>query len=201
MKKGPLINTFFFAILFALFLWQSLMATLKYMEFATIMSTSSSDEGSILFPSISVCKKYSFNTYAALSIKNTSMSLSEKIILLQKYLWTRNETFYFANHPGMFNASFPCTTQDDIGTDPGKPCSFPYIETSLTTEAQDQCSATNDCFTRLIQYTRCLKKQGSLLNDHHKSFRSHKTLKGVMDISTRIPVLLETLYIFNCDGC
>ena len=128
MKKGPLINTFFLAILFSLFMWQTIFATLKYLEFTTIMSTSNSDEGSILFPSISVCKKYSFNTYAAQSIRNTSMSFSEKINLLKEKLWTRNETFYFANHPGMFNVSFPCTTQDDTGTDPGKPCSFPYIE-------------------------------------------------------------------------
>ena len=150
MKKGPLINTFFLVILFALFMWQTIFVTLKYLEFNTIMSTSSSDEGSILFPSITVCKKYSFNTYSSMSIRNTSMSLSEKITLLQKSLWTRNETFYFANHPGMFNASFPCTTQDGTGTDAGKPCSFPYIDDIERTKAHDQCSATNDCFTRWI---------------------------------------------------
>ena len=32
MKKGPLINTFFLAILFVIFLWQTIAATLKYFE-------------------------------------------------------------------------------------------------------------------------------------------------------------------------
>ena len=124
MKKGPLINTFFLAILFVIFLWQTIAATLKYFEMTTIMSTSTSDEGAILFPSITVCKKY---LHGNTDIHNSSKSVSDKITMLQKNLWNKNETFFFFNHHNMFNLSFPCTTKGDIGTDPGKPCSFPYI--------------------------------------------------------------------------
>ena len=125
MKKGPLINTFFLAILFVIFLWQTIAATLKYFEKTTIMSTSTSDEGAILFPSITVCKKY---LHGNTDIHNSSKSVSDKITMLQRNLWTKNETFFFFTHHNMFNMSFPCTTKGDIGTDPGKPCSFPYIK-------------------------------------------------------------------------
>ena len=79
-------------ILFALFLWQTIVATLKYLERTTISSISFEDDGLILFPSITVCKKYS-NGLSENVIKNRSMNIVDKIDLLNKnssyiLIWT-----------------------------------------------------------------------------------------------------------------
>ena len=80
----------FLAILFSLFLWQSIQATLKYLQRTTIASTSIVDEGSILFPSITVCKKYSNGLYKA-EIENISVNIEDKLKTIHNRTWARNE--------------------------------------------------------------------------------------------------------------
>ena len=119
-------HIFFLAILFSLFLWQSIQATLKYLQRTTLASTSIVDEGSILFPSITVCKKYSNGLYKA-EIENISVNIEDKLNTIHNRTWGRSEVFFFVSHENMFNVSFPCTTIEGPDTDPGKPCSFPYL--------------------------------------------------------------------------
>ena len=124
MRKKNLFNTFCMIVLLILFIWQTMCATLKYLGKTTITSTSHIDEDSILFPSITVCKKY-FLGYYDEDIYNASM-LIPQISRLNDSVWRRNEVFYFFSHTNMFNLSFPCTTVNGMGTSPGKPCSFPF---------------------------------------------------------------------------
>ena len=60
MKKYNLLNKFLGLILLLLFFWETISATLKYMKGTTVTSTVNIDDGLILFPSVTVCKKYWF---------------------------------------------------------------------------------------------------------------------------------------------
>ena len=144
MEKKYLFNTVCMIILFILFFWQTYTATIKYLEATTTASTSNKDEDSILFPSITVCKKYLMGNYDD-EIYNASMLIPE-ISLLNDSVWRRNEVFYFFTHTNMFNLSFPCTTVNDMGTSPGKPCSFPFRDWG---ELKTKCEAPHGfCYTR-----------------------------------------------------
>ena len=127
MENRYLFNTFFLLVLFILFFWQALSATLKYLEKTTIESTIKKYDDSILFPSITVCQKYFMGLHET-EIYNASMSIEDKVDILHTNIWKRNEVFHYFSHPNMFNMSYPCTTLDGSGTSPGKPCTFPAIE-------------------------------------------------------------------------
>ena len=63
---------------------------------------------------------------------------------LHHHTWGRPELFYFMTHAKMSDRNFPCTTLDG-GTDPGKPCSFPYNYYENMTSTQ---CGQDYCFTR-----------------------------------------------------
>ena len=133
-------------ILFILFFWQTYTATIKYLEATTTASTSNKDEDSILFPSITICKKYLMGLYDD-EIYNASMLIPE-ISLLNDSVWRRNEVFYFFTHTNMFNLSFPCTTVNGMGTSAGKPCSFPFRDWGEG-ELKTKCESPHGfCYTR-----------------------------------------------------
>ena len=71
--------------------------------------------------------------------------------LLMQYLhqntWSRHKLFYFMTHAKMSDRSFPCTTLEG-GTDPGKPCSFPYVY--YENQTSSECDL-DYCFTRTHQ--------------------------------------------------
>ena len=126
----------------------AISAILKYSEKQTIASTYFTDDGSILFPSITVCKKYLIGP-SAHQFRNTSMPIEDKINQLHRNTWRRNEVFYFFSHPKMFNLSFPCTSVEGRGTTPGKPCIFPSID--LDGFKLTQCDGSeNFCYTRYV---------------------------------------------------
>ena len=126
MKLKYLFDTFFLIILFSLFLWQTFDATMKYLNRSISTSISSVDDGKILFPSVTVCKKY-FNGLEEEEIRNMSLSMEDKLARLHVQVWNRSEVFHFVSHPDMFNLSFPRTTLASTDTTPGKPCTFPFI--------------------------------------------------------------------------
>ena len=126
MRKILLFNGFITMILLALFIWQTIYAALKWLEFTTITSSSSEDEGSVLFPSITVCKNY-LNGLRPEVVTNASLDTKDKIEILHQKTWKKNEVFYFFSHAKMFNKTFPCTTKEGA-TEQGKPCSFPFID-------------------------------------------------------------------------
>ena len=133
-------------ILFANFLWQSIIATLKFLERKTFISSENFDDSSVLFPSITICKRH-LNGIHLTELKNETLTIQDKIFILHEKTWRKNETIYFFSHSKMFNTSFPCNTFEGA-TDGGKPCSFPYIE-PYNEGLQESCTMpTNYCYTR-----------------------------------------------------
>ena len=142
MNIKRFINRAVLFVLFGLFIWQTILAIMKYMERTTITSSNNRDEGSILFPSITVCKNY-LNGPNYLQIKNESVKIETLNLNTNLYnkIWSKNQVFYFFSHPNMFNLSFPCTTKEGIGTTPGKPCIFAHGHGK-------NCTEYKNCFTR-----------------------------------------------------
>jgi hypothetical protein len=74
---------------------------------------------------------------------------------ITKSSWSMDQVFYFVNHPGALNLSFPCVTDD--GVDPGKPCAFPFeidvhaCSTSFTSRPS--------CATRRFANTSILRNE------------------------------------------
>ena len=152
MEKRIIVNICFRIILFALFSWQTLCATLKYLEKTTYISTSDVDEGSILFPSITVCKKY-FNGLSEKVIENVSIDIQDKISQIHSKMWNRTEVFHFFTHTNMFNLTFPCTTMEGNDVAPGKPCSFPFYDSYSESKIETGCTTEGHslyCITRYI---------------------------------------------------
>ena len=145
MKK-LIFNKVISLILFGLFLWQSIYATLKNLQRKTYVSSENVDEFSILFPSITICKRH-MNGIGTIQLKNSSFLIQDKISMLFEKIWRKNETIYFFSHSKMFNLTFPCNTFEGA-TDGGKPCSFPYIEPYSEGLHKSCRSSTNYCYTR-----------------------------------------------------
>ena len=152
MKKIVVFNFMVMLILFMLFSWQTYMAVLKYLTFDTRMSSTNIDDGSILFPSITVCKKY-LNGLSEKSIADTGTTNQEKIDLVRNNLWNKTELFFFFSHNKMYNITFPCNTLDGA-TEQGKPCSFPFNDKDGNTH--EKCSDFEDGSSSKFCYTRYL---------------------------------------------
>ena len=91
------------------------------------MNEKFTDVEELLYPSISICKKYTFADKRTMwrLINDTGLSLMEKKEMALRDIWDRMKVFHFVTHPGMLNMTFPCITTND-GTDPGRLCSFPF---------------------------------------------------------------------------
>ena len=149
MKKLLVFNKIITCCLFTTFLWQSIVATLKLLDRKTSIFSDNVDGLSILFPSITICKKH-LNGIHPDDIQNKSLSVQNKISILHENTWRRNESIYFFSHSKMFNLSFPCNTIEGA-TDGGKPCSFPYVE-PYNSGLQKSCSKRlNYCYTRFVK--------------------------------------------------
>ena len=124
MKLFTWKNVFILPI-FCLFLFSCFWSFQNLLDNKTGTDEKIIDGEKILYPSITVCKKYTFD-YPEIGdlILNKTASLEEKKKEALKNVWSREKLFYFVSHPTMMNLTFPCTTTDD-GTDPGKPCAFP----------------------------------------------------------------------------
>ena len=143
MNLTYLLKTIAPTALFALFLWQTINSTLKYLDRQTVISSFITDDSSILFPSITVCMNM-FNGIEESEIRidrNSSTKIRDIVNHLHQNFWNKSEIFYFFSHPNMFNLSFPCTYMEGRGTTPGKPCTFPWAGFS-------GCNEEGDCLTR-----------------------------------------------------
>ena len=101
----------------------------------------------MLYPSVSVCKKYTFDKNLNYLFDKDSVNLTEVKELVIENSWNIEEVFYFMSHPSMLGMTFPCTTMLD-GTDPGKPCVFPAL----------------DYYYRSVEY----KELTSILSEQHQ---------------------------------
>ena len=63
-----------------------------------------------LYPSVTVCKKYTFNNYIDHIFADGSLTLQDIIERVGEESLDIEELFYFFSHPGMLNLTFPCTT-------------------------------------------------------------------------------------------
>ena len=84
-----------------------------------------------MYPSISICKKYSFEKelfskrrFPGTSDYDISGYVKSVIQNFSKYSLALDDQVYFFTHPGVMNLTFPCTTTRG-GISPGKPCIFP----------------------------------------------------------------------------
>ena len=103
----------------------------------------------VQYPSVSVCKKYTFDDYIDNIFNNDSnLTLAEVIETARTNSWDVERLFYFLTHPGMLGLTFPCTTVLG-GTSPGKPCIFPikYGEDTWT-----------ECYLLSTPYPACVTK-------------------------------------------
>ena len=78
----------------------------------------------LTYPSISICKQYSFIN--DLYLYELKTDINKVAYDLYFNVWFYYYQFYFFTHPGAKNMTFPCTTLLG-GTTPGKPCVFPII--------------------------------------------------------------------------
>ena len=104
----------------------------------------------VQYPSVTVCKKYTFDYYIDEIFKNDSeLTLAEVIKTARNHSWDVERLFYFFTHPGMLGLTFPCTTILG-GTSPGKPCIFPLKYDGVTyTECYLLSTPSLACVTKI----------------------------------------------------
>jgi hypothetical protein len=118
-------HKFLACFFFGIFCYQISKSIQKYIKRSTILQSTLDEKEEIQYPSISVCTKYMFKHGSISKQLNSNKSLNEKKMLVLNSVWNKSEVFHFVNHPGMLGLKYPCVTSND-GTDPGKPCSFPF---------------------------------------------------------------------------
>ena len=89
------------AFLLGLFLHQSYTALAKFQESKTSYHISLKEVEKILYPSVSVCKKYTFQKYIDNIFGNESLSLQDIIETANRESWDIQELFHFFSHPGI----------------------------------------------------------------------------------------------------
>ena len=110
---------------FGIFCYEISISIEKYLKRSTIFHTTVEEEEEVKYPSISVCAKYMSKHGSIAKQLDSNKSLTEKKMLVLNSVWNKSEVFHFVSHPGMLGLRYPCVTSND-GTDPGKPCSFPF---------------------------------------------------------------------------
>ena len=65
---------------------------------------------SIMYPSISNCKKYAFDISKVPFFHDADMDTNKASEWIVENSWGLNWTVYFFTHPGVLNLTFPCTT-------------------------------------------------------------------------------------------
>ena len=115
---------FLLCLILGMFCYMFSCSIKKWFSARTGYDSSVIDVENIQYPSISVCKNYALNRVDILPKLFANGTLSYKKKLAMDNIWEKSEVFHFVSHPGMFGMTFPCLTDD--GTDPGKPCYFPF---------------------------------------------------------------------------
>ena len=77
-----------------------------------------------MYPSVSVCRKYSFDQQSLDFDYYDYQEVDTFIDWINKYSVGMEDQFYFFTLPGVENLTFPCTTTLG-GMTPGRPCVFP----------------------------------------------------------------------------
>ena len=164
MKCLHVFNTILFLILFSLFIWQCSISIIKFLSKKTSFYTTIKSTDTIVYPSVSVCKKFTYEKYLDDLFSNESTT---SIVELKKVVvensWDLEEVFYFLTHPQVYDGlTFPCTTKLD-GTDPGKPCMFPFKPDYEPSQEYNKCftleTSSDICYTRLRENMTSYRSQ------------------------------------------
>ncbi len=108
----------------------------------------------ILYPSISICKKYAITNHLDV-LKNVKAMAKNDFEVpdivrsnVTNSIQSLDDQLYFFTHPGVKNLTYPCTTK--LGaTTPGKPCIFPvYFNYDLMERCQIWGTDRPICFTK-----------------------------------------------------
>jgi hypothetical protein len=132
-------------IMLLIFLLEANICYNKWKEEKTSLLESSLHVTHLLYPSVSFCKRYTYNSFLDGDLLNSS-SLEEAKRLVKANVSPLEQVVTFLTHPGMRdNMTFPCITNQD-GTDPGKPCSFP--DENNQTGCRHYSTLVPMCYTR-----------------------------------------------------
>ena len=134
-----------FLLLFCVILFQS---GIKYSKRNTSFQKTTVNKEKLLYPSVSICKKYTFDNYIDEELLNSTFTLSEKQELIRNNSWLRSRAIFFLGHAGMLGLSYPCLTTVG-GTDSAKLCSFPSPHYFTSPCDRDQTNK-KICYTRML---------------------------------------------------
>ena len=108
----------------SIFAWTCCNTISKYLAKKTAVQLSHVDNGTVLFPSITFCKKYTFDTLSGIiqpMRNNKAMTEADARSWAMNHVWRRNDMFHFLSHN---DKQFPCTTIGPYKI--GRPCVFPF---------------------------------------------------------------------------
>ena len=153
MKTKSYIKNLFVILLLAIFSYQSWLTLTKYLERKTWYQVTTTDDETILFPSITFCKKFmyrqtdfirngfkkgpkqregiipgleSFRNHPFSLLKTGKLDIKKVKEHFQALTFTRSELVTFLNMNTLEGSnSFPCNTL--TGLKPGAPCTFPFV--------------------------------------------------------------------------
>ena len=129
---------------FGIFSYTVYISTQKYLERSTTYHSTLKDAEKVEYPSISVCAEYTYKNGSIARKLFCNKSLTETKALVLNSVWNKGQIFNFVSHPDMFGFRYPCVSIND-GSDPGKPCSFPFG--LLSCHQGDEIAPF--CFTRV----------------------------------------------------
>ena len=125
---------------------------MRYVRKDTSYHVSFEDKKSILYPSVSICKRYAFDIESGVqTLSFENKSIEDVIAMVLNNTWNIENQFYFFTHPGIMNLTFPCTTTLG-GTSQGKPCVFPTIHEDFygdKCESELYLTKQPACFTKV----------------------------------------------------
>ena len=132
---------------------------LKYSKRNTSFQKTTVNQEKILYPSVSICRKYTFDNYIDEDLLNPTVTLSKKQDLIRNNSWLRERAIFFLGHAGMLGLTYPCLTTMG-GTDSAKLCSFPSPNYFSSPCDFDQ-SQKKVCYTRMTDNgTKYFSKRG-----------------------------------------
>jgi len=141
-----------------LFLLEANQSWSKWKEKKTSITDAVVHVEEILYPSISFCKRYTYDDFIDADLLNSS-SFNTALSLITAQVWPRGRVVQMLSHPRMLNLTYPCVTNQD-GTDPGKPCSFPDVNNRSGCHLYG--TLTPACYTRYLDNGSIYYLEGDL---------------------------------------
>ena len=91
------------------------------------------DDGYILYPSLTVCKRNMYDKYPDYPLHffdkkfmDTTMNVETLKAWIHQHVWNRSQVFNRLSHKTYQGLKgYPCNTESGPGI--GKPCSFPFV--------------------------------------------------------------------------